>query len=170
MQKYTINISCNGQTRKLVMARATDESERHLAMKLLAYLLYFDREPTVELSVGQHYKPDLALVDGRDVTLWVDCGVVGPHKLDRITTSNRKAEIVVVKADRRSARACREVADRRVRRPERIGIIAFDDGFVENVATALSTRTELVATTQREPARMRIEINGRTFESHVHNV
>jgi hypothetical protein len=94
MQKYTINISYNGQPRKLIMARDSGESEQHLAMKLLAYLLYFDREPTIELSVGQHYKPDLAIMNGRDVTLWVDCGDVGPHKLHRITTSNRKAEVI----------------------------------------------------------------------------
>jgi len=168
MQKYTINISCNGQSRKLVMARAAGESEQHLAMKLLAYLLYFDRQLTNELSVGQHYKPDLALVDGRDVTLWVDCGVVGPHKLDRITTANRNAEIVVVKPDRRSAHSCRTVADRRVRSPERIRIIAFDDGFVDRIAHALSTRTELAATTQNEPGRIRIEINGAKCESAIH--
>jgi hypothetical protein len=54
VQKYTFDIQCNGESRKLVMARASGESEQHLALKLLAYLLYFDRRPKVETGVGQH--------------------------------------------------------------------------------------------------------------------
>jgi uncharacterized protein YaeQ len=170
MQKYTISITCNGQPRRLIMARASGESEQHLALKLLAYLLYFDREPTIELRVGQHYKPDLAIVDGRDVTLWVDCGDIGPHKLDRITTSNRNAEIIVVKPDRRSAHSFRAVTNRRIRQPARVRIVAFDDGFIGQFVSALSTRTDLNATTQTEPVRVRIAINGQMFESAVHRV
>jgi uncharacterized protein YaeQ len=168
MHKYTLSITCNGEPRKLVFTRASQESERHLALKLLAYLLYFELEPKVEFGVGQHYKPDLVCMSGRDVSLWVDCGDIGFHKLDKVATRNHRARVIVVKATARSAVAYQREAMRRIRRPERIAYAGFDEDFVEGIVYSLSTRTSLTATISEDRFRLQITINDRFMETRVH--
>jgi uncharacterized protein YaeQ len=167
MHKYTFDIECNGHSRKLILARASQESEEHLALKLLAYLLYFDRRPKVETGVGQHYKPDLVCDDGRHVTLWIDCGDIGMHKLDRVTTTNHRAEIVVVKASERAARSYIQLAAKRVRRPERIQLVTFDDRFVDALVAVLSTRTELTATWDDASGELKLVVNESAMHTRV---
>jgi len=144
MPKYTIDLTHHDESRKLVFVRTSNESERHLALKLLAYLIFFDEQPQVEVAVGQHFKPDLVCVEGRDVTLWVDCGDITLHKLDKISTTNHRARIVVVKATQTIAARYKQQAERKVRRPERIRYIGFDAGFVDEFVAALTTRTRIV--------------------------
>jgi uncharacterized protein YaeQ len=168
VHKYTLSITCNGQTRKLVFTRASQESEEHLALKLLAYLLHFELEPKVEFAVGQHFKPDLVCLTGRDVSLWVDCGDIGYHKLDKVATRNHRAQVIVVKATARSAAAYQRQAVRRIRRPERVAYAGFDDGFVAGVVQSLSTRTVLTATTSQDRTRLELTINDCLMETRVH--
>jgi uncharacterized protein YaeQ len=168
MQKYSFDLVCNEESRKLVLTRATEESEQHLAMKLVAYLLFFDRRLKVEAGVDQHYKPDLVRTDGRDVTLWVDCGQISIHKLDKIATTNHAADIVVVKPTRRSAESHRRQAQKRVRRMERVSYVMFDDGFVDALAAALSTRTGLHATLEGEMLEMRV--NETRLATRIHRL
>lgn len=170
MQKYTVDISLNGENRKLILARQLEESQQHLAMKLVAYLMYFDRCPKVEMGVGQHYKPDLACVECHDVTLWVDCGDIGLHKLDRVTTRNHNAEIVVLKPTLRIAQTYKKQAERRIRRPERVTIVGFDPGFVDSFATVLSTRSSLAAAVDATRTMLEVNINGTQLKTQIHRL
>jgi uncharacterized protein YaeQ len=168
MPKYTFDLTRDGESRKLVLVRTTNESEQHLALKVLAYLLYFGERPTVEVGVGQHFKPDLVCVAGRDVTLWIDCGEISLHKLDKISTTNHRARIVIVKATRRAAETYRAQAEKKVRRPERITYIGFDAGFVDQFVAALTTRTELAAALDAEQKSLQVVINDVSLRTAIH--
>ena len=167
MPKYSFDLNCNGERRKLVMTRSVEESEHHLAMKLMAYLMYFEQQPMVEFSVGQHYKPDLVCCSDGYVDLWIDCGDIGIHKLDRVTTTNHRARIVVVKPTQRSAISYKRLADRRLRRPERVGYVWFDNEFLDALVESLSTRNELVAEIDRDRTLIEIEVNGAMLRSRL---
>jgi uncharacterized protein YaeQ len=167
VHKYTLDITCNGVQRKLIVARGSGESEEHIALKLLAYLLYFEREPRIEQGVEQTYKPDLVCHDGRDVTLWVDCGDIRPHKLDRVLTTNRQAEVVVVKPNLRTARTYKELAEKRLRRPERTRYLTFENGFVERFVALLEARSTIAAQATADPWRLELTLNGKELASSV---
>jgi uncharacterized protein YaeQ len=166
--KFTFNITCNGRARKIVLAQASSELTQHVAMKLLAYLLFFDREPQVEVSVGQHYKPDLVCVDeDGHVTLWVDCGSTALQKLDRVATKNRRAEIFIVKPTRGLLEPYRERASRRVRRDERVRYLAFEDGFVNVVVEHLQRSNDLMASVSADQSRVDLVLNGTELGTEV---
>lgn len=167
-QKFSIDVTCNGTRRKLVLARSAGESVRHVSLKLLAYLLYFDDEPVIEIRVGQHYKPDLVCRDGHDVTLWVECGEVGVKKLDRVSTKNHRARVVVVKPTRGTAEQYKLAAEKRLKRPERVTYLAFDDGFLRSFVEAFSTRTTLTASVPPARDSLDLTLNGTALRTAVH--
>jgi len=77
--KYTFSTPGGGGP-KIVLQSRPGESDRHIALKILAYLLFRDDAGglplQIEQGVGQRHKPDLVAADletGR-VLLWIDCG------------------------------------------------------------------------------------------------
>jgi uncharacterized protein YaeQ len=166
-QKYVFDLTVNGEERRLILIRASGESEEHLAMKLLAYVLFFDRQPKVEFSVGQHFKPDLVCVEDNDITLWIDCGDIALHKLDKISTKNHKAKIVVVKPTRNVAESYKRQADKKLRHPERVAYVCFDNDFVADFVAALSTNSTIVATTNRGQTTLGIAVNQTRLQTTV---
>lgn len=167
MHKYSLDITCNGIARKLIVGRGSGESEEHIALKLLAYLLYFERDPKIELDVDQTYKPDLVCQEDGTVTLWVDCGDIRPHKLDRVLTTNRQAEVVVVKPNLRTARTYKHLAEKKLRRPARTKYLSFENDFVERFVALLESRSTLAAQIANEPWRMELVLNGSELASDV---
>lgn len=92
--KYTFQF--RGSDKQVLETRSS-ESQRHIILKILGYLLYYDRAPRIELRVSEDkrdYRPDVVAfdADGR-ITLWVDCGQIGIRKLDDLTRQHPDAEI-----------------------------------------------------------------------------
>ena len=131
---------------KRVLESRAGESDRHIALKILAYLLFRERALPlpllVEQAVGQRHKPDLAAIDAEGaVCLWIDCGQIEPKRLARIVQSNPDACILVVKPTAEEARlyaqaAARALPPRRERKAE-VQCIGFDAGFLKDFLTAL---------------------------------
>lgn len=165
--KYRFHIICNGKRRQLILKRHFSESEEHIALKLLAYLLFFDEHLKVEVSAGQHYKPDLLRMDGRDVTLWIDCGSIAIRKLNRVTTRNPHARIYVVKATQSEAMALKRQADKKLKHPDRVRYIFFDDGFINGVITALSSANIIEAAVNDEHGEIWLHINNMELYSRI---
>lgn len=132
--KYTFSFENDG---KLVLESRAGEGERHIALKILAFLL-FENETDglplqIERGVGQRHKPDLVAVDATAgaVRLWIDCGQIEPKRLARIAGANRRARIVVVKATGGEARLfAREAARFLPARGGEVSFLGFDEGFL----------------------------------------
>jgi hypothetical protein len=145
---------------RVIFSSFAGESTWHVALKLLAYLIYRRRHPQVERSVGQRYKPDLVVVrDGR-VRLWIDCGETSLRKLDRVLVANPAARVVIVK-DTRRLDAYIALAAVEVRAQERIIYLAFEDGLVDSIADALRQRNHV--TFAMSPRGLRITLDGAAF-------
>ena len=63
--------------RKLILAKRTWESERHVLLKALVFGLYVPSYPDlfVERAIGHRYVPDLVALDSHsDPVFWTECG------------------------------------------------------------------------------------------------
>ena len=97
-KKYTFNISSeSGKSKKLILFKDLNETEEHIALKLIAYLYFFEHEIKPETSVQQKYKPDLVVFDDplleSSIKFWVECKDSEVKKLDRVLRKNRNARV-----------------------------------------------------------------------------
>lgn len=147
---------------RVIFSSFAGESTWHVALKLLAYLLYRQRRPLVERSVGQRYKPDLVVLrdDGR-VRLWIDCGETSLRKLERVVAANPIARVVIVKDTLRHLDAYRALAQRELHDEPRLLYLAFGDGLVDGLAAAMRQRNRVHFA--KGPAGLEVGLNGETF-------
>lgn len=143
---------------RAIFSSGAGESTWHVSLKLLAYLLYRRREPQVERGVGQRYKPDLVVVRGGVVRLWIDCGETSLRKLQRVVIGNPIARVVVVKDTRRHLEAYARLAEDAVRDTSRLIYLAFSDGLVDALAHALRQRNRV--SYRGGPAGLEVGLNG----------
>lgn len=146
---------------KLVMAGWNGEMGWHLALKLLGFLLFFEDNPQIETGIGWHYKPDLVALDARgEVRLWVDCGNIAVRKIDRVATKvGRDGRFFILKRHMSETRIFLRSLQGKVRRKERLTVIAFDDGFVDELTTRLDGTNHLTA--KRRPDGLHLELGNR---------
>lgn len=168
MAFYAVDIHQNDEQRKILLHRRQGESERHIALKLLAYVVYFERQTRVEVAVGQQHKPDLVLEQYNHVRLWIDCGQISINKLDKVVHRNPLAEIVVVKSTPGVAQAYRRQAIKKVRHHERVRYLAFDESFLADFLNALSTRSTLHAVQDLDNKSLQLTVNGMRLQTTIH--
>ena len=143
------------------------ESTWHVSLKLFAYLIYRNRAPLVERSVGQRFKPDLFVLgdDGR-VRLWIDCGETSIRKLARVVAQNPVARVVIVKDTVRHLEGYRALADGALRDRSRLLYLAPDDALIDGMAAAMRQRNQVRFA--MGPSGLRIELNGERFAGVLH--
>lgn len=161
------DINLDGVNKKLILVTQEQETPQHLALKLAGYLLFFDQNPIVDLSMKhpalnqQEFRPDLvALNEAGEIKLWVECGTVTSHKMDKISRRWREARIVALKETLREAENLRRMLGKNeVSQSERIEILAFPGDSFKEWAGALENVTDIVG-----------EHNGRSFNLVVNAV
>lgn len=182
--KYTFNISEaeaireTGAVRareKIILESREGESDRHIALKTLAYVLFRDRAHPlplrIEQSVGQHHKPDLVASDPTEnrVRLWIDCGQIEPKRLGRIAQTNPTADIFVVKSTRREAelyaRAALKDLGHEAKKRDCVRFVGFDDGFMDGFLDALRGTNDLTLTRDPDGERVTVTLNDWTGET-----
>lgn len=164
--KYTFHL---GEREKIVQERRGGESQRHIMLKLLAYILYYERGPRIEIAVSdskRDYRPDLVAFDAAgEIALWIDCGQITLRKVDDLTRQQRGAEIVVIKPTLKEMEGYAQQATKKVRLIERVRFLGFDAEFVANLIAGLGHNNTLTWT--REEARLCITMNGVDYVSTV---
>src|SRR5258707_714666 len=71
----TFRVTAAGLPPKLIMDSHIGESNRHIVLKVLGWLLFWRPDLEIEKCADQHYMPDLlAGPDPRRPDLWIDCG------------------------------------------------------------------------------------------------
>src|SRR3989344_8153466 len=101
--------------KKLVLVSQETETLEHMALKLAAFVFFFDQGPQVDISSkhpaisDQEFRPDLIALDEAGATkLWVECGNVATHKLDKLIRRNRNARLAASKGSVREGKNQRE--------------------------------------------------------------
>jgi uncharacterized protein YaeQ len=165
--KYTVQVQ-GGE--KLVVEKHVGESQRHILQKLLAYLLFADWQPRIELKVWddkRDYRPDVvAFEESGEIMLWVDCGQIAVKKVDDLTRRLPHAQIVIVKIDRHELEGYAREAAKKVKRIERVEFLAFDNGFLARLADELVHLNTVKL--ERDGANLVLTWNGAEFSSTLY--
>ncbi len=93
-------VTVRAHGRKLVLAKRTWESERHVLLKALVFGLYVPSYPDlfVERATGHRYMPDLVALDSHgDPVFWAECGETARDKLAHLVRAFAATHLVVAK-------------------------------------------------------------------------
>jgi uncharacterized protein YaeQ len=154
---------------KLILAQNETEKVTHVALKLMAFLLFARERLQVETRLPDDsipFVPDLVQLDYTlRPALWVECGECSVAKLHKLAVKAPEAEIWVLKKSPGEAEHLRHAMEREELRRERYGIIAFAPETLEEICRELQPRNELTWFGGGfEPPQMRFELNGLWFE------
>ena len=110
--------------RKIVLVKRPYERASHVIMKALLWALYLPQYPdlTVEMAIGDRYKPDVVSLDpqGRP-RFWGEAGQVSPAKVQALVARYRETHLALAKWDALMAPFA-EMVDRALRRSAQRGI------------------------------------------------
>lgn len=160
--KYTFQFEAG---EKQVVETRSSESLRHILLKILGYILFYDQKPRIEIRVSpdkRDYKPDVVAFDAEGkVTLWVDCGQIAIKKVDDLTRQEPNAAIVIIKTTQREMELYARETARKVKRIGQVQFLGFDPEFIP----ALITQTGHLNTVrlQREGSRISLLYNAQEF-------
>lgn len=86
-RKLTLRADAPGGAQKVVFVKKKQEGIEHVLMKAFLWGLYLPTYPetTVEIGIGDRYKPDLVQLDGRgEPVFWGEAGKVSADKIDSL--------------------------------------------------------------------------------------
>lgn len=147
--KIRCDLNINGANRKPYLVAGPNEPAEHLAHKLAAYILFWDHEPIIDATTKTpalanfEFLPDLiALDDGGEASLWVECGTITMHKLTKITRRMPRCRVVVIKESEREAARLRQDLSDQFDRPEKVEILAWPGRSYREWLGAVADKTE----------------------------
>lgn len=169
-EKFTFNIEAPRFKRKMIFFKEETESREHVVLKLMAYLLFYDERLKVEVAVGTHYKPDLAIEGEHGVPeMWIDCGRITLKKIESLAEKFRRTKIIIVKSEKNETLSFRKQAAKRLESFEKVQFVYFDRGFVAAFAEALNRSNDLVQWQVAENV-IGVALGERVFETAVNLV
>ena len=156
--------------KKLILVKNDLESRAHVAMKLLAYMLFYDPRLQVETSAGMHYKPDLMIPGGHGdgvPELWIDCGKIALRKVESLSGKLRASRFILVKETKRELETFKQLIEKKVEHSTRLEYLGFEKGFVARFSEALARGNEVTLYEAAENA-IGVALNAEVFESGVY--
>ena len=138
--------------RKVVFVKKPYESQAHVLMKALLWALYLPAYPdlTVEIAVGDRYKPDVVALDARgEPVFWGEAGDVTTAKIRSLARRYRDTHFALAKWDVRLEPYAAIVADALagLNRRAPFDLIRFPDDcadrFVDDAGAIRLSHTDL---------------------------
>ncbi len=169
--KYSVTLEGEHRREKLVLASQSSESAWHITLKLLGYLLYYQDRPAIERSVDWHYKPDLVAMNGHGVDLWIDCGVIGVKKIERVSAWLKpEARFVILRSQHRDAHHLLNSLGGRLKAGRRLTMHWFDNGAAHDLADRLDSANTLQWARDGDTLHVRLANRGGEYawQSAVH--
>lgn len=170
--KLRCDLHINDGIRKLVLVPGPHDTDQHLALKLAAYLLFWDLTPIVDASakhpalLGQEFRPDvMALDETGEARLWVECGKVTQHKLAKVARRFSRARLVVIKETEAEARRFRADSDREFGEHAPVEIWAWPHGQFREWMNSLAEKTEVFGETKGHM--LNIVVNEKPFVAEL---
>jgi hypothetical protein len=147
------DLTLNGEQRSLVFVAGPNDKPEHLALKLAAYLLFWEQQPIAGASTklpalsNYEFLPDLLALDAAgDITLWVECGSATLHSLGKLVSRipSGRGRIVVLKTQPREAERLREEVLKELgpEKSKRVEILSFPRDAFKEWAAAVGEQAE----------------------------
>lgn len=173
IEKFTFDLQAEmpgkpAVKRKMIVVKAEMESREHIAMKLLAYLLFYDPRLIIEKSVEMHYKPDLVIMGDNGLPeLWIDCGQIAVKKVESLAIKLKSSRFIVVKETKREMESFKKVIEHKVDHFASVEYLGFDPGFIAGVAAAFDRKNEVTLYQVMENV-IGLALNDQVFESALY--
>ena len=126
------------------------ETGEHMALKLAAYLLFWDMEAQAEISPSHpaladyDFLPDvLALDEGGAIGLWVECGKITKHKADKLLKRLPRSRLVILAENEQTAQRIRRDLEDKFEKAARFEVLAWPGGSFREWLGALGEKTEV---------------------------
>jgi len=140
----------NDGWRKLVLVAIENEKPEHLALKLAAYLSFWDLDLTMEASgkhpalAGVSFRPDLmnTNIEGQ-VGTWIECGNTTLNKLAKVRRKWPEAKMAVFKDTEQKALKFREDMRKEVPRSHTVEIYTWKERGFQEWLGLMSEKTEV---------------------------
>ena len=90
--------------RQVIFIKHAQERTEHVLMKAFIWALYLPDYPdlSVEIRIGDRYKPDVVMLDAHGRPLfWGEAGQVSPQKIERLARRNPDTHFAIAKWDLR---------------------------------------------------------------------
>ncbi len=132
---------------KIVVSQSQNETLDHVLLKALAFVIFHGDRLRLEVDLkmpGVPFVPDLVslALDGRP-ELWIECGEVSLHKLEKLTLKLNDTDIWIVKKSAGEVSKTVELARRNIKRLGRVRLLTFDPGFIQELLALASGSNSL---------------------------
>ena len=155
---------------KIIIGQNQTETIRHVALKFLAWVLFYRERLRIETDLENAsipFVPDLVEI-GYDMRplLWVECGECTLSKLSKLAVKCPEAELWIVK---RSVAEAEHLAARMAKedlRRGRYGIIGLDQTMFQEVCAQMQDRNEfLLVSLSLDPPQWQFDLNNLWFDA-----
>jgi uncharacterized protein YaeQ len=172
-QKFTFNLASQDPKRhlpsKVILGQQDTESATHLALKLLAYLLFYSERLRIETRVPNDavpFIPDLSELDYElRPKLWVECGECSVAKLHKLAVKAPDAEIWVVKRSQEEVEELKRAMRKEELRKDRYNLIGLDGETFEPIPGLIASRNQLFWSGGGfEPPELKFDLNENWIE------
>ena len=116
----------------MLIAAKDEETPEHVALRLTAAILFFDREPALDTGPSDPavadigFFPDLMVPDGAgSVAIWIECGNVAVNKLTKVARRIRAGRLVIIKESVEAGRRLREVIKKEISKGDKVEVWAW---------------------------------------------
>ena len=167
IEKFTFDFSVGKKSGKLILVKSEGETRIHVALKILAYLLFYDPALQVEVDAGMHYKPDLLQrSEEKGIEVWIDCGQISLDKVENLVRKLRRPRIILLKETHSEMKRFKASILKHIPAASRIEFISFEQGFVERLSEAFVRNNHIALYPITETA-IGVSLEEEYFESEV---
>jgi uncharacterized protein YaeQ len=155
---------------KIILGQQDTETITHVALKFLAYLVFFRERLQIETNLHMDnipFVPDLVQLDYElRPRLWVECGECSVSKLNKLAVKVPEAEIWIVKRSLPAANQLFEAMTKEDLRRDRYTLLALDEEMLGEFCGLMRPRNELLwVSGEFEPPGLQFDFNGLWFDS-----
>ncbi len=172
--KYSFHLESQDRRRelphKIIIGREETETIVHVALKFLAYLIFFRERLQIETNLHMDsipFVPDLVQLDYElRPKLWVECGECGVNKLHKLAVKVPEAEIWIVKCSPSAAEHLLQAMAKDELRRSRYQLIGLDAAMMDEFCALLKPRNELLwVNCDWDPPGLQFDFNGLWFDA-----
>lgn len=171
--KYSFRLRSEDPRRSLpgslIIGQSDTETARHVLLKLLAFLWFYEDGLRIEPRLHDDnipFRPDLVRLDYQlRPRLWVECGECSVEKLDRLAVKVNEAEIWVVKRSPADIEQLTAGMRKHGLRTDRYQLVCFEPGAFDEALAHLHPRNDLfwVGANAEFPS-LQFDLNGLWFD------
>ncbi len=172
--KFSFHLASRDHTRelppKIIIGRQDVETITHVALKFLAYVIFYRDRIQIETNLHSDtipFIPDIVQLDYElRPQLWVECGECSVVKLDKLAVKVPEAEIWIIKKSSAAAESLMAAMAKGELRRKRYKLLAFDVEMFEEFCSLIKSRNEMLwVTCDFEQPNLQFDFNGLWFDA-----